>query len=826
MSSSYYTYGTNLRNKEFFTSTVKTDYGIKRYFSNIDADIYFGDKKMEDMVEFQFSVEEQKLPIFSYNKFYADVIVPGQRIVQGTFILNFTDGKYMDTVLSEIPDSVYNETTFDQEKYNPGGNSKNSALFNKNFDIMLCYGDYKEDNPSYNSTVQTICGAQINNTGVALSAKTGEPILEVYSFIAKDFLSSVLDEYNTGTDDTDNGNDTGDTGDGGDTNNTTNNNTSGVSDLDLTITAIYTPQIGSTYGSIEICLWHTNAKNKGILSNFSKTAILDITDENVINIDIGSNNTNFSTKTTLEGKYSRKTDQGVNEAGENIGNFVYERLIYSVSIQPKEYNGIEQNGQATRPIIKKLNKYFSNNPDSSVKGTISYSLTIDSKTSDYKDDVDIAFNEDGTTSISEIMEGLINNQNQNNNSNNDDKKDTTTTKGSLNASSYSIFEDDETKNNGNIKVCFYNKNKKSSSSFNNYSKTAILNITDEKVLNMDETEARTFRSIRARDLKEETQKSDDVDFSTKTTLKGEIRKIGTTEDQRDILMYHAKYDDSRPLMRKMRKYFKKHPKEAVEAFVEFTMAENGKTVEYNENINMNYSNEEVDVEKKIYKNMDTDDNNTSSSGSSGSSSGGSGSSSGSGDKGDGNSGNNNDNNTKIKYKTFGGCKEFKFNKKTGYDVGVVFLNENATGKGSFKNHSNSAQLEITDSRVLNYDLKTIGKTNPTSDYSKIITMNYINEYVGEKPNSDNTIGNALHYSAHLEPESFGNYKLNGYMERPIVQKLRGFFLANPDKTVSATAEFSTASNGKTVKHKENVKIQFLSYKDKNLIDIVEDYMNK
>ena len=45
---SYYTYGTNLRNKEFFTSTVNTDGKIKRYFSNIDADIYFGDKKMED----------------------------------------------------------------------------------------------------------------------------------------------------------------------------------------------------------------------------------------------------------------------------------------------------------------------------------------------------------------------------------------------------------------------------------------------------------------------------------------------------------------------------------------------------------------------------------------------------------------------------------------------------------------------------------------------------------------------------------------------------------------------------------------------------------
>ena len=38
----YYTYGTNLNDREFFTSTVQTPYGIKRYFSNVDSEIYFG----------------------------------------------------------------------------------------------------------------------------------------------------------------------------------------------------------------------------------------------------------------------------------------------------------------------------------------------------------------------------------------------------------------------------------------------------------------------------------------------------------------------------------------------------------------------------------------------------------------------------------------------------------------------------------------------------------------------------------------------------------------------------------------------------------------
>ena len=803
MSSNYYTYGTNLRNKEFFTSTVKTNYGIKRYFSNIDADVYFGDKKIEDIVEIQFSVEEQKLPIFSYNKFYADIIVPGQRIVQGTFILNFTDGKYMDTVLSEIPDSVYNETTFDQEKYNPGGNSKNSALFGKNFDIMLCYGDYKEENPSYNATVQTICGAQINNTGVALSAKTGEPILEVYSFIAKDFLGNALEEYTTGSDDNKDNNNNQDNNnqDKENTNNSTDNN----SNSSLTTTAYYTPKVGTTYPSINVSLWHSNSKNKGMLSKYSKTAILDITDEKVINFDVGDKATNFSTKTTLEGSYKQKTSQGQNESGEHVGDFIYEMLLYTVSIQPKEYNGVEQNGQATRPIIKRLDRYFAENPDASVKGTISYSLTVDGKTSDYKDDVNITFNKDNAFDLDAFITARAK-DNQSNNDNKD-KGSTSSTKGSLNASSYSVFEEDETEGNSDLKVCFYNNDKQTSNSFNNHSKTATLNITDDKVLTMGDPETGRRRHM-IRDVQ-----NPNINFSTKTTLEGEIRKIGTTKDQRDILMYYAKYDGSRPLMRRILRYFREHPKDSIKGTIEFSVAANGKTIEYNEDVNMSYNKGKVDIEKKIYENMTPSD------------SGNTGGSSSGGSKDDGNSGNNNHDNISNKYKTFGGCEEYKFNKETGYDIGVIFLNEKATSKGTFKNHSNTAQLEITDSRVLNYDLKTLGLTNPSSDYSKIITMDYVREYVGGK-SDDNVTGNAVHYNTHLEPKSFGNYKLNGYMERPIVQKVRGFFLAHPNESISATAKFSMASNGKTKEYKENVKIQFLTAQGKKLTDVVEDYMNK
>lgn len=183
----YYTYGTNLSDREFFTTTVNTPYGIKRYFSNVDSEIYFGNVLMEDIYKFDFTVEEKKLPIYGYNCFYADIIVPGQRFVSGSFVLNYTNSAHINDVLSKIDDSIMNKTVLESEVYNPGDKERDKPLWSKNFDIMLGYGYYKSDLPTYNANCQTICGVQISGMQTVLDT-TGQPIMEVYSFVAKDFI--------------------------------------------------------------------------------------------------------------------------------------------------------------------------------------------------------------------------------------------------------------------------------------------------------------------------------------------------------------------------------------------------------------------------------------------------------------------------------------------------------------------------------------------------------------------------------------------------------------------------------------------------------------
>lgn len=368
MTSNYYTYGTNLRNKEFFTSTVNTKNGIKRYFSNVDTDIYFGNTKVDEMVEFQYSVEEKKLPIFSYNKFYADLIVPGQRIVQGTFAINFTNGAYMTNLLNSIPDSVYNETTFDAEKFNPGDNKKNSALYSKNFDITICNGNYKASNPTYNATVQTICGVQINNNGVAVSAETGKPILEVFSFIAKDYIDDILDEYKTTDDNIDDnvtnsstsggnnntGSNTGNNGstdknNGGSSNNSgntsTNNTSAGTSYKDISYNITFFASVsGKDSGMITV---YPSTKKASIdLYKVSQTCTLEILDSSVYNY-LKNKTVNYSKVFTLK--------------------------------HNKTYNRYDIALDNTRPIVRNLYAYHLANPKKDVRVKIKYSATINGK---------------------------------------------------------------------------------------------------------------------------------------------------------------------------------------------------------------------------------------------------------------------------------------------------------------------------------------------------------------------------------------------------------------------------------------------------------------
>ena len=194
MAAPYYVYGSNLESaREKYTSVVNAHKGSeivqKRYFSSIDTDVYFGNLLIDEMVAFDFMIEEKKMPIYGYNNYSPKRILIGQKVIQGSFAINFTQTFELKRILASIEDSIY-ANGYEETEFYCGDDNK--AIFDKGFDITISYGDAKGEG-SYNACTQTLVGCYITSYRQAFDT-SGEPILDMYTFIAKDLLINTESE--------------------------------------------------------------------------------------------------------------------------------------------------------------------------------------------------------------------------------------------------------------------------------------------------------------------------------------------------------------------------------------------------------------------------------------------------------------------------------------------------------------------------------------------------------------------------------------------------------------------------------------------------------
>lgn len=237
--------GTNLVGKRKYAN----------YYSGTDIRIYFGDKWVDEIVEIEWSMQEQVAPIFGFSSYTWDRVARGNRIVQGSFSINFKEAGYLQTIMNSLSSQMtsedvwFNPSGFNLGKDSSGGGNKqktsvekliknfadladgyenaiwgsnsskesiktlearkkdsffnsvqanpqNKALKDHGFNILLTFGNTGDTSRGAASpiTTQSIVGVQLTGVSQRIDP-SGNPIAEVYTFIAKDVSGNVNQAY-------------------------------------------------------------------------------------------------------------------------------------------------------------------------------------------------------------------------------------------------------------------------------------------------------------------------------------------------------------------------------------------------------------------------------------------------------------------------------------------------------------------------------------------------------------------------------------------------------------------------------------------------------
>lgn len=162
----------------------------KRYFSSLDAEIFFGETYIDDIVQINWSIEQATMPLFGYNSYTFDDLAIGARQITGSFVVNFTKSGFMYDVLRNVQAisrnsfrSTVDATESSKLSWASHFDKEHNAAWDRSFNIRVGYGDYTQKGG--HSTMIVLYCVQLTGCQQVLSTDGGV-IGEVYSFIAKD----------------------------------------------------------------------------------------------------------------------------------------------------------------------------------------------------------------------------------------------------------------------------------------------------------------------------------------------------------------------------------------------------------------------------------------------------------------------------------------------------------------------------------------------------------------------------------------------------------------------------------------------------------------
>ena len=187
---------------------------IKRYYSSMDAEIYFGNEYVEDIYDISWNIVQNTEPLFGYNSYTYDEIARGNRLIYGTFMINFTSPNYLFSILKaankanttmitnmasyNVPAlSADKKPEFRMNSFGTKERGHHNAMWPETFDIDIIFG---EKSGAGDPVHVIILGVAIHFCYMTLSAgpnsltpqPDGSSVYETYKFVAQDIKTEVL----------------------------------------------------------------------------------------------------------------------------------------------------------------------------------------------------------------------------------------------------------------------------------------------------------------------------------------------------------------------------------------------------------------------------------------------------------------------------------------------------------------------------------------------------------------------------------------------------------------------------------------------------------
>lgn len=211
----------------YFSNNTNQQMNLE-YYSGSQASIFIGDLWVDDICDWQCSLNYSASPIYGYGSTFYDHIAEGKVLVQGSFTINFKEPNYIWTILARynignfvknqvqdqandvnklidqmnasrtpsydnqkaLMDTFFNqpETVMEVAQKNRNFLKVNAAqdenhFANRTFDIVIGYGsELNENTPG-----EKILGVKLTGKSKVIY-QDGNPIKEQYNFFARNIV--------------------------------------------------------------------------------------------------------------------------------------------------------------------------------------------------------------------------------------------------------------------------------------------------------------------------------------------------------------------------------------------------------------------------------------------------------------------------------------------------------------------------------------------------------------------------------------------------------------------------------------------------------------